>query len=312
VVTQDGKTIVAGNRQKIDEEGTQAWLVCIDNAGKVVWNKAFGSKNYNHANLMSLTPQGDLLIAGWCGAAQDSLSHRAWIFKAAANGGGIWEKTIEGNEVKDLAVTPEGEMYLSGYQIDDSARMKMFLQKLNPETKKIWSRQYLKQGSLEGIALNAKGELACGAGRWVWKLDKQGYIIWERTVNAGDSVLVPRYVNNQLFLCGTRNGTPLILKMSDMGAAAGDISSISSEPTQIINCLPLPNKRFLTLETPGNQVKMRVIDDKGTEIKYLSIPNARVSGPGALTVDAAGSVYITFTSLNDQNQGDICIVKMNL
>lgn len=312
VVTSDGKTIVAGNRQKIDEEGTQAWLISVDNTGKVLWNKAFGSKNFNHANLMTMTPQGDLLIAGWCGAAQDTLSHRAWIFKATANGGGIWEKTIDGNEVKDLVLSPEGDMYLSGYQFDDSSRMKLFLQKLNPETRKLWSRQYLKNGSLDGIALNAKGELVCGAGRWAWKLDKQGYILWERTLNESDSVLVPRFVNNLLFLCGTRQSMPLVLKMSDLGAPAGEMAIMSSAPSEIINCIPLPNKRFLTLETPGNQIKIRVIDDKGTELKSLSIPDARVSGPESLTVDQVGAGYLTFTSLNELNQGDICIVKLSL
>jgi tetratricopeptide (TPR) repeat protein len=312
IVTPEGKTIVAGNRQKLDEEGSQSWLVCIDNAGKVAWNKTFGSKNYNHANLMALTPKGELLMAGWCGAATDTLSHRAWIFKATVNGGGVWEKTIDGNEIKDLALTPEGDMYLSGYQIDDSSRMKTFVQKLNPETRKLWSRQYIKKGSLEGIALNTKGDLACAAGRWVWKLDKQGYIVWEKTIAATDSIFVPRYVGLQLFLCGSRNGAPLILKMSDTGLPAGEISSMSAEPTQIINCLSLPNKRFLTLENPGDKVKMRVIDDKGTEIRYLSIPNASVYGPGALTTDLTGAIYLTFTALNDQKQGDICIVKLNL
>lgn len=312
IVTTDGKTIVAGNRQKIDEEGTQPWLICIDNTGKVVWNKAFGSKNYNHANMMTLTPQGDLLVAGWGGAAPDTMAHRAWIFKASANGAGVWEKTIDGNEIKDAAVNTEGDMFLSGYQYNDSAHKKIFLQKLNPETRKIWSRMYLKGGSLDGISLNGKGELACSAGRWVWKLDKQGYILWEKMVNVGDSLIKPQYINNQLFLCGSRNNTPLILRMSDLGGAAGVITSMAAEPTQIINCLALPNKRFLTLETPGNQVKIRVIDDKGTEMKYISIPNSRVAGPGALTTDAAGVVYLTFTALNEQNQGDICIVKLNL
>jgi tetratricopeptide (TPR) repeat protein len=312
VVTPEGNTIVAGNRQKIDEDGTQTWLICVDNAGKVLWNKAFGSKNYNHANLMTTTPQGDLLVAGWCGAALDTLSHRAWIFKATVNGGGIWEKTIDGNEVKDIALSPEGDIYLSGYQFDDSARMKVFLQKLNPETRKLWSRQYLKNGSLDGISLNAKGELACGAGRWIWKLDKQGYILWERTVSADDSIMVPRYISNQLFLCGSQNSIPFILKMSDLGAPLGEIHPVSATPGQIINCLPLPNKRYLILETPGNQIKISMIDDKGTEIKYISIPDARVSGPGALTTDQTGAAYVTFTSLNELNQGDICIVKLTL
>jgi hypothetical protein len=311
-ISQDGKTFIAGTRQKADEEGTQTWLISLDNTGRVLWNKAFGSRPFNQANLITITPKNDLLIAGWSGVSQDTLAHKAWIFKAGLNGSGLWEEHVEGNEVKDMLTTPEGDMYMCGYQMDDSARMKNFLLKLNAETKKLWSRQYLKKGCLEGIALNPKGELVCASGRWVWKLDKQGYILWERTIPAEDSIAVPRYAGTQLMLCGSKNNTPLLFKMNDLGNPAGEITSISAEPTRIIHCLALPNKRLLTLETPGNTVKFRVIDDKGTEIRYLSIPNARVSGPGAITINQAGEVYLTFTSLNDQNIGDICVVKLNL
>jgi hypothetical protein len=312
VTSQDGKTFVAGTRQKTDEEGTQTWLISLDNTGRILWNKAFGSKPFNSANLIALTPRNDLLVAGWSGGSQDTLSHKAWIFKAGLNGNGEWEKSVDGNEIKDMALTPDGSIYLCGYQMDDSARIKNFLLKLNPETKKMWSRQYLKKGCLEGITLTPKGELVCASGRWVWKLDNQGYILWERTIPAEDSIMVPRYAGTQLMLCGSKNNTPLLLKMNETGSPAGEITSISAEPTQIIHCLVLPNKRLLTLETPGKTVKFRVIDDKGTELRYLSIPNARVSGPGAITVNQAGEVYLTFTSLNEQDMGDICVVKLHL
>lgn len=312
VISPDGKTFVAGTRQKTGEEGNQTWLISLDNTGKVMWNKAFGTKMFNIPNLVTLTPQNELLVAGWSGTATDSASRKSWIFKAGLNGSGLWEKTMEGNEVKDLALDTDGDMYLCGYQFDDSSKLRNFLLKVNQSAKKEWSRLYFKNGLLEGIALNAKGELVCASGRWAWKLDPRGYILWEKALPLGDSIAVPRVINNQIFLCGSRNGTPFILKMSDLGVPAGEITSISSEVTRIIHCVALPNKRFLTLETPGTSVKFRVIDEMGTEIRYLQISNAKVSGPGAISVNQLGEIYLTFTALNDSNQGDICIVKLNL
>lgn len=312
VVTTDGKTIIAGNRQKSDEEGTQSWLISVDNTGKVLWNKAFGSKTYNHANLMTMTPQGDLIVTGWTGASKDTIARRAWIFKVAQNGNGVWEKNVEGNETKGFAVTSEGDMYLSGYMYDDSLRMKTFLLKLNTDVRKLWSRQYVKRGILNGITLNAKSEIVCAAGRWLWRLDKQGYLLWEKMLPPTDSIYVPRYANNQLMLCGTRNTLPLISKLNELGNISAEFFLQTSQPAQTITCIGLPNKHILSLETSQNQVKIRIIDEKGLEQKLLLIPQAKIAGPGSIFCTPTGEVYLTFTSLNEQNQGDIGVVKLNL
>jgi hypothetical protein len=312
VVTPDGKTIIAGNRQKTDAEGTQCWLVAVDNTGKVLWNKAFGTKLYNHATLMSLTSDGQLLVAGWSGASKDTMARKSWIFKVEQNGNGLWEKTIDGNEVKDMITTPEGDMYLSGYQIDDSLKSKTYLLKLNAEAKKLWSRQYVKKGCLDGIAMNPKNELLCASGRWVWRLDKQGYILWEKLINNNDSIIVPCYAGNQLLLCGTQSNTaPLIVKMNEQGNPTTELTWPTSDPAQVINCLSLPNKRFVTLETAGKNVKIRVIDEKGTELKSLTLPSTEVAGHSSIITNQAGEIYVTFTSfITNPLDGDICVMKL--
>lgn len=322
VVTPDGKTIIAGNRQKMSPEGEgpslgeQCWMTALDNTGKVIWNKAFGTKTYNHANLMGLTADGQLLVAGWSGSSNDTVARKAWIFKVEQNGNGLWEKTIEGNEAKDMVIIPEGGIYICGYQIDDSAQMKTFLLKINPEAKKLWSRQYVKKGSLDGITLNAKNELVCAAGRWIWRVDKQGYILWEKIINVGDSIIVPRYVNNQLMLCGTQNNIPLVVKMNEQGTPISELYWTSNEPNKVINCLAMPNKHYLTLESIGsfdpknNKVRLRVIDDKGTELKSLTLPGATVAGPNSILVNQAGEAYLTFSSFIGAKDGDICVMKL--
>lgn len=311
-VTPDGKTIIAGNRHKSDQEGTQSWLISVDNTGKVLWNKAFGTKTFNHANLMTMTSQGDLIVTGWTGAAKDTIARRSWIFKVGQNGNGLWEKNVEGNETKDFALTPDGEMYLSGYMFDDSLRIKTFLLKLNPDARKLWSRQYVKKGILNGITINTKNEIICTAGRWLWRLDRQGYLLWEKMLTPTDSIYAPRYVNNQLMLCGTRNTLPLISKMNE----TGNISNVFYLPTapsgQIVTCIGMPNKRVLCLETAQNHVKIRILDEKGLEQKSLLIPDAKIAGQASVYCNTAGEIYLTFTSLNGQNQGDIGVMKLTL
>ncbi len=310
-VTPDGKTIIAGNRQKSDQEGTQSWLLSVDNTGKVLWNKAFGTKTYNHANLMTMTPKGDLIVTGWTGPAKDTIARRSWIFKVGQNGNGLWEKNVEGNETKDFVLTPEGEMYLSGYMFDDSIRIKTFLLKLNPEARKLWSRQYVKRGILNGIKINTKNEIVCTAGRWLWRLDKQGYLLWEKMLTPTDSIYAPQYVNNQLMFCGSRNTLPLISKMNETGNISNVFYLQNAPPGQIVTCIGMPNKRVLCLETAQNQVKIRILDEKGLEQKSLLIPQAKIAGQGSVYCNVAGEVYLTFTSLNEQNQGDIGVMKLN-
>jgi hypothetical protein len=78
----------------------------------------------------------------------------------------------------------------------------------------------------------------------------------------------------------------------------------------------MPNKHYLTLESIGsfdpknNKVRLRVIDDKGTELKSLTLPGATVAGPNSILVNQAGEAYLTFSSFIGAKDGDICVMKL--
>ena len=112
-------------------------------------------------------------------------------------------------------------------------------------------------------------------------------------------------------MCGSRNFSPVVLKLNDLGNIAGEFYLQTEQTAQTISCISLPNKRFLTLEIFTNQVKIRILDEKGQEQKTLLIPQAKVSGPGSVVSNSIGEIYLTFTSLNEQNQGDIGVMKLN-
>ena len=179
--TADGKIVIAGTREKSGYNGTQSWIIAMDKSGKVLWNKAFGSQRYNHSSQVMLLPEGNLLITGWAGRSADTIFRKSWMCKVSQAGSGIWEKNVEGNEIKDFIRTSEGEYYLSGYQIDDSLSSRTFIEKLNPDYKKLWSRQYNQKGSLNGITLNSKNEVICAEGRWIFRINPQGYLLWEKS-----------------------------------------------------------------------------------------------------------------------------------
>ena len=309
-LTPSGNIMIAGTRSKTDAEGTESWVIGLDGLGKILWNKPFGTKIYNQATLIHLTADGNAMIAGWSGTSRDTSYRNAWMFKITPSGNGVWEKTFDGSEIKDFTLTPEGDIYTCGYQLDDSMRIKTFLLKINGDLKKLWSRQYLKKGYLNATVLNVKNESLCAAGRWIWKVDKQGYILSEKNVNSSDSIFAACLVNNQVVLHGSRNNFPLMIKQNENGLPGGEITLAEYAYYKSITCLPLSNKRLFVLLSSDQGLKGIVLDDKNHVVKMLNLPGGKVSGQGAAGLSSAGEVLLTFTVTNELSLEDIVVVKL--
>ena len=54
-----------------------------------------------------------------------------------------------------------------------------------------------------------------------------------------------------------------------------------------------------------------VLDEKGVEIKYLTLVNCLLTGPNSIFLNTAGEIYLTVTVLNDiNNSSDIGVLKL--
>lgn len=309
-LSPSGNVIIAGTRNKTDQEGTESWLISLDANGKILWNKPFGNKSYNQASLVHFTADGNVMIAGWSGSSSDTSYRNSWMFKITPAGNGIWEKTFEGSEIKDFTVSSEGDIYTCGYQLDDSMRIKTYLLKINSDLKKLWSRQYLKKGCLNSTALNIKNELICSSGRWIWKVDKQGYILSEKNIGMADSVYSVSLLNNSIMYSGSRNNSPLVIKQTDTGLAAGEIVLPEYVSYKTVSCFPLPGKRLFLLLNSEVGVKVVVLDDKNHVSKSVNMSGCKIAGQGAVSITATGEIYLTLTAIDDPSFEDIAVVKL--
>jgi len=116
--TDDGGSILAGKTQSLDGDVTglhgtgstfDVWIVKLDNAGIIQWQKTFGGTESEEAHWVQQTADGGYIVAGST-SSQDgdvSFSHGtndpahavkdAWLLKLSAAGVLEWEKTFGGN-----------------------------------------------------------------------------------------------------------------------------------------------------------------------------------------------------------------------
>jgi len=145
VRTSDGNFLVCGYTDSYrDDEKGDAWIVKLDEAGNVVWQKVYGGSKTEYIIDIKETEDGNYIGAGWTksfGAGKMDF----WVIKLDTDGNILWEKTY-GGEGKEQA----------------------------------WSVDVTKDGGY----IVAGGTLSFGAGGadyWVIKLDSNGNIQWQKT-----------------------------------------------------------------------------------------------------------------------------------
>jgi hypothetical protein len=308
--TSDNKIILSGTRHKLTGAGTEAWVISVDNDGKTLWNKSYGSQAFNVVKFHTSTPKGDILLGGWNGAQIDSVSAKPWLFEISNTGNGKWERNIEGKRLESIFLAPSGEIYLSGSTRSDSSLEVLYLAKLNGDYQKLWSREYIRPGVLETFATTNAQNLIMGAGRWLWKTDMQGYIQWEKILPASDSIIsVNAAPLGTFFLSGSRNNSPYLAKANEQGV----ISSEKTFPDMIGMhtdfAAMLPNKTIFARLQGNGQVGFMILSEKGELLKELRFPQSQASVFGSVAINAAGEIVTTFTKYNFSNS-EIVVLKL--
>lgn len=302
VVTTDNKIVLSGTRHKKEGSGLEAWLIGIDGEGRTLWNRAFGSSTYNVVKTSVLTPENDILLGGWNGITPDTLNRRSWIFKVSANGNGQWERNVDGREITSLYLAPSKDVFVSGYDGADTLPKNLFLMKLNPDYNKLWSRNYIKQGNLSGMSVTQAQNLVLASGRWLWKTDQQGYIVWEKWLPSTDSIISVNLMPGGIFyMSGFRNNAPYIARINDQGAVSWEKTLTELQGYHCDFASVQPDKSlFARLQSPENLI-YAVLNEKGERIKSLTFPKANSMINNSLVINGVGEVVATFTKLYGSN-----------
>ena len=125
---QDENIILAGFSVSNDGDvsgnhgGGDAWIVKVDTAGSIIWQKCVGGTGGEEARAIKQTLEGSFVIAGSTNSNDGDVNNNhgaqdAWIFKLDSFGNIIWQQCLGGTNSDwfyDLDCTTDGGYFFAG------------------------------------------------------------------------------------------------------------------------------------------------------------------------------------------------------
>lgn len=208
--TGDGGAIVAGYTISYGAGDAQAWVLKLDGASTVTWQKTYGAPGTSRANAIYPIPAGGYILAGYTDAfgmvdSNPPGNGDAWVLKLDGSGAVVWQKTYGGSSLDEAyAVYPLSDGYIvAGVTYSSGAgNADGWLLKLADTGNITWQKTYGGSGYEAIYALFPTADFgfiaagytsssgAGGADGWVLKLDSSGLVVWQKTYGTNrDEVL---------------------------------------------------------------------------------------------------------------------------
>jgi hypothetical protein len=200
---------------------TDAFVAVFDSAGNAKWAKAFGDVAAQSAHAVAFDATGNVLVTGDTlggvdfGQGAQALvgTDNAWVAKLTGVGAITWGKLYGDTKSSGEGIAAdssgnvfvagdhEGKIDFGGGALDNSFGPNVFVAKLDPAGKQVWSHTYgdsmsqhakglsvdgkghaVVVGSFSGAIDFGKGKIASGGGvdGFVAKLDTQGCGTWQK------------------------------------------------------------------------------------------------------------------------------------
>ncbi|WP_148882524.1 PQQ-binding-like beta-propeller repeat protein [Thermococcus aciditolerans] len=111
VIDGSGRIVVAGYTYSFSECAPNVWLLWLDDNGDVIMEKTYGTESLEKAVGIALTRGGDPVVVG---KTYDPMKSRydAWALRLNREGEPRWGLRFPGKEVKDISVSPDGDLVL--------------------------------------------------------------------------------------------------------------------------------------------------------------------------------------------------------
>jgi len=218
--TDDGGYIMAGysNSNDGDVSGNHGahdyWVVRLDSALQIVWQRSFGGSNYDLGYTLSLTADGGFIVAGESQSDDGdvvggTIGLDVWVLKLNFDGKIEWQRTYGGNGMEranEIHQTRDGGFVFIGSTsstngdiIGQHGSDDIWVVKLNPNGDIEWQKPMGGSGQdhgvsiqqmpdngyiLAGLVISPDGDVTDYRGNgdfWVAKLSEQGEIVWKNT-----------------------------------------------------------------------------------------------------------------------------------
>lgn len=196
--TADDGYVVAGWTYPAGPSRTDGWILKLNGNGDIDWQKTYGGEENNYAYSIRQTLDGGYVIAGSIDVDPNhDGDYDFWIVKLGHNGDIIWQKAyggIDDDFAYSVQQTLDGEYIVVGITSSFGAGDRdVWILKLDPDGDIIWQktyggsdddRAYSVQHTADGGYVVAGNTYSFGlsyADCWVFKLDSEGNITWQKT-----------------------------------------------------------------------------------------------------------------------------------
>lgn len=198
--TVDGGYVVAGSTRSVGQGGADAWVVKIDSAGEVTWQKTYGGRNFDVVYSVHPAIGGGFVVGGTTSSfgGQD-----AWVFKLSDNGTVTWQKTYrlrDNNVILSIHPTADGGYVAAGWTgLSGIAFTDAWVLRLDGSGNVIWQKTYgdtsgdvansVQPSQDGGVVVVGETLSSVGAGgdAWVLRLDAVGNIVSQHAFGGVES-----------------------------------------------------------------------------------------------------------------------------
>ncbi len=272
--TRDGGYVVAGTTKSFGSGPADAWVLKLDVAGHVVWQKTYGGSGSDGVLAIAPNAEGGFVLAGATNSFRANID--ATIVKIDAVGTVLWQKSYAGNLITSIVSTSDSGYIATGYSgFYGAGNTDVWVLKIDESGNVQWQKAYGGSSYDYAYSISSTGDggyivagssQSFGAGNndmWVIKLDGNGNVMWQKAYGRfGDEIayaVVPVSADGYL-VAGTTNSS-----------GAGSLDNL-----------------ILRLDGAGNIIWQKTYGRSGDDYAYSVLPTS----DGGFVVAGSTSVYL--------------------
>jgi len=201
ILSGEKNFVIVGETNSKGAGNNDAWVLKLDEEGNLLWEKTYGGEKNDGVSSIVEVEDHSYIICGYTWSKGNGKDD-GWVFKIDQNGEVLWERTFGGNSSDKLFSIIQSKD--SGYMIVGRTSSKgagnndAWVLKLDEEGNLLWEKTYggeKNDGVSSIVEVEDDSYIICGYtwskgngndDGWVFKIDRNGKVLWERTFGKGD------------------------------------------------------------------------------------------------------------------------------
>ncbi|QQS51317.1 MAG: hypothetical protein IPM71_00920 [Bacteroidota bacterium] len=302
----DGSYVLAGTTRSSDSAYTDVWIIKLDAAGKMLWNKTIDQGYHDAVQHLVVTDSNALIVIGKTQVSPELNDYAGWMFMMGPDGEKKWNKNLGPIEVPAVVLGANNKLLLSVQRTDTTVAFHN-LNLFDLNGKKVADRDYSRPGTFKNISSLTSGDLMLSGEKWIIHCDNKLYIKWEDTLTTQSDFIAESSSNTATYLVSSDSVQSYFYRYSTAGKKEislplnlpadeqlGGLKALSSEQV-LLHSKTSTDARILKLDKMGNQISetriangycvKSIIETAGGEVSYL------LQGPDILIITLTGAGF---------------------